>query len=218
MKKRVGLTYSDDSKIGAYIGALETAGLEVVPIEAGSKESLGGLDGLCLSGGIDLNPKLYGQAVHPEADEPNDARDALEMGLLKEALEKDVPVLAICRGMQLFNVAAGGTLNQHIGEHSVHQRYDLEKKLPVHTVNVEPGSRLGEIVGAGAVAVNSRHHQAVENVGAGLTVSARAEDGVIEGIELPGKRFAVAVQWHPEDQAAADPIQAKLFTAFAEAL
>jgi putative glutamine amidotransferase len=184
----------------------------------GEDAKLGGLDGLVLSGGIDLNPKLYGQARHAAADEPNDARDELELGLLKLALAEDLPVLAICRGMQLFNVAAGGTLDQHIEERSVHQRYDLAKPRPVHTVEVEPGSRLAEITGPGLVAVNSRHHQAVAQVGDGLTVSARAEDGVIEGIEMPGKRFAVAVQWHPEDQAATDPVQAKLFTAFAKAL
>jgi putative glutamine amidotransferase len=218
MKKRVGLTYSEALKIGAYVGALAAAGLEVVPIEAGSAQGLEGLDGLVLSGGIDLNPELYGQARHPEADEPNDARDELELRLLKQALEKDLPVLAICRGMQLLNVAAGGTLEQHIEERGVHRRYDVAKPLPVHKVLVEQGSQLAEILGAGEAAVNSRHHQAVASLGKGLTISARAEDGVIEGIEMPGKRFAVAVQWHPEDQAATDAVQAKLFTAFAEAL
>lgn len=218
MKKRVVLTHSDPNRIAPYVDALQAAGLEVVPVAAGSSISLNGFDGLCLSGGLDLNPELYSQPRHPEADEPNDARDTLELGLLKEALEQDLPVLAICRGMQLFNVAAGGTLNQHIDSCAVHRRYDLEKKLPVHAVHVEPGTRLAQILGPGEVSVNSRHHQAVERVGSGLTVSARAADGVIEAVELPDKRFAIAVQWHPEDQAPTDPLQAKLFTAFAKAL
>jgi putative glutamine amidotransferase len=161
---------------------------------------------------------LYGEAAHPKADEPLDERDELELGLLREALKRDLPVLAICRGMQLFNVAMGGSLEQHIGACDVHQRYDLEKRLPVHAVTVEPGTRLAEIVGEGKVAVNSRHHQAVARVGEGLRVSARAEDGLVEGIELPGKRFAVGVQWHPEDQAATDAVQARLFGEFAGAL
>jgi putative glutamine amidotransferase len=218
MKKRVGLTYSDLSKLRPYVEALESVGLEVTPIAAGTNRGLEDLDGLVLSGGIDLNPALYGEERHPEADQPNDARDALEITLVNQALDRDLPVLAICRGMQLLNVARGGTLKQHIEQRGVHRRYDKEKPIPVHLVDVEPGSRLAGIVEAGKVAVNSRHHQAVGKLGAGLSISARAEDGVIEGIEVPGKRFAVAVQWHPEDQAASDPVQAKLFTAFAEAL
>jgi putative glutamine amidotransferase len=218
MKKKVGLTYSDRSKIQPYVDALEAAGLEVAPIAAGWSGGVEGLDGLVLSGGIDLNPKLYGEKRHPAADEPNDARDQLELDLLKQALERDLPVLAICRGMQLLNVAKGGTLEQHIEERGMHQRYDLAKPVPVHEVAVQKGSRLAEITGAGQVAVNSRHHQAVGRLGDGLKVSARAEDGIVEGIEAPGKRFAVGVQWHPEDQAPEDPMQAKLFSAFAEAL
>jgi putative glutamine amidotransferase len=217
-KHVVGLTYSDEERIRPYVGALEAAGLEVRPIAAGSGAGLEGLDGLVLSGGIDLNPKLYGEERHPLADEPLDARDELELRLLRGALEKDVPVLAICRGMQLFNVALGGTLQQHIEACDVHQRYDLEKRLPVHAVNVEPGTRLAKIMGEGKVAVNSRHHQAVAHVGDGLRVSARAEDGMVEGIELPEKRFAVGVQWHPEDQAGTDQVQARLFSEFARAL
>ncbi len=122
MKKLVGLTYSDEEKIRPYVGALEAAGLEVRPIAAGSSVDLEGLDGLVLSGGIDLNPHLYGEEPHPEADEPNDARDELELALLHDALKRDLPVLAICRGMQLMNVALGGSLEQHIEACGVHQR------------------------------------------------------------------------------------------------
>jgi putative glutamine amidotransferase len=217
-KPTVGLTYSDEERIRPYVTALEAAGLEVRPIAAGSGVGLGGLEGLVLSGGVDLNPSLYGEDRHPLADEPLDGRDELELGLLRGALERDLPVLAICRGMQLFNVALGGTLQQHIGTCDVHRRYDLEKRLPVHAVNVEAGTRLAEILGEGKVEVNSRHHQAVARLGEGLRVSARAEDGLVEGIELPGKRFAVGVQWHPEDQAGTDAVQARLFGEFARAL
>jgi len=218
MKKLVGLTYSDEERIRPYVAALEAAGLSVKPIPAGSDIDLKGLDGLVLSGGIDLNPHLYGEERHPEADEPNDARDETELRLLHEALAQDLPVLAICRGMQLMNVAMGGSLEQHIDARDVHQRYDVEKRIPVHQVEVEAGTQLAGILGNGSVPVNSRHHQAVALVGSKLRVSAKAEDGTVEGIELPGKRFAVGVQWHPEDQAATDPLQARLFGEFAGAV
>jgi putative glutamine amidotransferase len=218
MKRTVGLTYSDEERLAAYTGALEAAGLEVRPIAPGSDVTLDELDGLVLSGGVDLNPRLYGEQRHPEAEDPIDARDETELRLLRGALDRDMPVLAICRGMQLMNVGLGGSLDQHIGGCDVHRRYDLDKKIPVHSVDVEPGTRLAEIVGASKVQVNSRHHQAVARVGDGLVVSARAEDGLVEGMELPGRRFAVGVQWHPEDQAATDPVQARLFQKFAEAL
>jgi putative glutamine amidotransferase len=218
VKKRVGLTYSDAERVQPYVAALEAAGLETVLIPPGSRSELGELDGLVLSGGIDLNPALYGQELHPETDAPDDARDRTELALLREALDRDVPVLAICRGMQLFNVAHGGTLEQHIEETAAHQRYDLPKREPVHLADVEAGSKLAEITGAGPVRVNSRHHQAVAKVGYGLVVSARSGDGVIEGVERPDRKFAVAVQWHPEDQAPTDPVQAKLFADFAASL
>lgn len=218
MKKVVGLTYSDGAKIAPYVEALEAAGLTVQPLLTRPDRGLDQLDGLVLTGGIDLNPRLYGQELHSEADPPNDARDQMEIGLLTSAMDKDLPVLAICRGMQLLNVALGGTLNQHISAFATHQRYDLGKQIPVHSVDVRKGTRLAEILGDGEVAVNSRHHQAVANLGTGLRVSARAPDSLIEGIELPEHRFLIGVQWHPEDQAATDPLQARLFEAFAKAL
>jgi putative glutamine amidotransferase len=218
MKKRVGLTYSNEERVQPYVAALEAAGVEAVLIAPGSRQDIRGLDGLLLSGGVDLNPELYGQELHPEADAPDDARDSQELKLLRQALDQDVPVLAICRGMQLFNVAHGGTLEQHIEEAGTHRRNDLPKFEPVHTAQVAPESKLAEITGAGPVAVNSRHHQAVAKLGDGLVVSARSGDGVIEAVERPDRRFAVAVQWHPEDQAATDPVQAKLFSDFAGSL
>ena len=181
--------------------------------------ALAGLQGLLLSGGTDLNPARYGATPHPRNETPDDARDDLETGLLTEALAADLPVLAICRGMQLFNVAHGGTLIQHLENSAAHVVRGDDPALPAHQILVEPGTRLAEILGEGVHAVNSRHHQAVGRVGAGLRVTARSTpDGVIEALERSDRRFALAVQWHPEDQARRDAEQRKLFQAFAEAM
>lgn len=206
--KRSVVTFRNEKKIAPYADALRSAGIEpaLVTPEAGI-ESLGGM-GLVLTGGTDLDPGLYGAAKIEAADEPDRERDAMEQRLLREALEKDLPVLAICRGMQLFNVThAGGSLVQDMAGHRLANA--------MHDVSIEAGTRLAEIFGAGSRAVNSRHHQAVERVGKGLVVSARAADGVIEGLERSDRRFAVAVQWHPEDLM---PQDRRLFEAFGEAL
>ncbi len=130
--KRVALTYSDEERIRPYVEALDAAGLAVQPIPAGSDLELDGLDGLVLSGGIDLNPNLYGEERHPEADEPSDARDATELRLLHAALELDLPVLAICRGMQLMNVAMRVEVwSNTLAPALMHRRYDLAKKVLV---------------------------------------------------------------------------------------
>lgn len=217
MTPKIGITYSNEIKVETYAAAVRAAGGEPVLIAPGNT-TMEGLDGLLLSGGIDVNPKLYGQERHPLADEPNDLRDDMESRLLKEALEQDLPVLAICRGMQLFNVAHGGTLDQHIEAHEEHRQSGADKSRPVHEVNVTAGSRLAAMLGDEEAAVNSRHHQAVQRVGKNLVVSARAPDGTVEALERPDKRFAVAVQWHPEDQAVGgDPAQRRLFEEFAAA-
>ena len=143
----------------------------------------------------------------------------LEMRLLKEAIAADLPVLAICRGLQLFNVFHGGTLIQHLPSSDVHQQRPQNaepgRHPAVHAVRVASKTRLAEIMGAGEHEVNSRHHQAVDRVGSGLVTSAIAEDGVVEGLELPDAAFAVAVQWHPEDRVAVSTSDRKLFEAFA---
>jgi gamma-glutamyl-gamma-aminobutyrate hydrolase PuuD len=154
---------------------------------------LDNLDGLLLSGGADLNPTLYHRDRDPACGDPDDTLDSLEMELLGSALKRDLPVLAICRGMQLFNVWHGGTLRQHVEGHR------QPGVAEAHRVVVEPGARLADAIGAGPHIVNSRHHQVVEEVGRGLRVSARSEDGYAEGLERGDRRFAVAVQWHPED-------------------
>ncbi len=218
MSKRAGVTHSDSYNVDAYLAALEAAGVTPILISPKCERNLDDLDGLVLCGGTDLNPDLYGEPRDPEADDPEDNLDKLELALLLDALDRDLPVLAICRGLQLFNVAHRGTLDQHIAGWSVHRMYKTPKPQPTHMVEVVAGSRLAAITGPGEVAVNSRHHQAVKKLGDGLIVSARARDGVIEGLERADRKFAVAVQWHPEDQATIDPIQAGLFSAFGAAL
>lgn len=171
--------------------------------------SLDGLAGLLLAGGPDIDPERYGEPCAPETQDPDPARDALELALAGEALRRDLPVLAICRGLQMWNVALGGTLTQHVDGHRQDGLADA------HAVQLEPGSRLAAIMGRREYTVNSRHHQAAGRIADGLVVSARAEDGVVEALERPGARFMLAVQWHPEDRAVRD---GALFRAFAQAL
>ena len=219
MSHRAGLTFRYPHKAEPYLHALRLAGIEPVCITPDEPRTLDGLQGLVLSGGTDLNPALYGGKPHAGNEVADDARDFLELKLLEEALAADLPVLAICRGMQLFNIAHGGTLIQHLDNSDVHRVRDGDPAAPVHPVVVEPGSLLARILGVGEHAVNSRHHQAVKHVGSGLRVTARSTpDGVIEALERDDLRFALGVQWHPEDQAPGDAIQLKLFEAFRDAL
>jgi len=164
----------------------------------------------------------YGQTRIRESDTPDDERDVLELRLLQEALDADLPVFAICRGLQVLNVALHGTLIQDLDSRDVHRQKpgnaDPGKHPSAHRVWVAPDTRLAKIVGAGGLDVNSRHHQAIENLGKGLAVSAISEDGVIEGIEKPAAAFVVAVQWHPEDRVLVSAADRKLFEAFAAAI
>src|SRR5580658_7155901 len=166
MTPKAGVTFSEAHKVGPYAEALREAGVEPVLISPGEPRALAGLQGLMLSGGQDLNPSRYGESPEPSTESPDDARDDLEIRLLAEALAEGLPVLAICRGMQLFNVAHGGTLIQDLENRAVHCVPGQDKAMPVHEILVEPGSRLAAILGEGAHAVNSRHHQAVGRVGA----------------------------------------------------
>jgi gamma-glutamyl-gamma-aminobutyrate hydrolase PuuD len=208
MAVRVALTYRREDKLGTYRDALRATGIEPVCIKPGGTiPSLREFGGLLLSGGTDLNASLYGAAPGPHDQEPDDERDTLELTLLREALEADLPVLAICRGLQLCNVAHGGTLIQQVEGHKLDAGHD---------VVVAEGTVLARILGPGVHSVNSRHHQAAAAIGDGLIVSARARhDSSVEALERSDRRFAVAVQWHPEDQFAS---QRKLFEAFAQAL
>jgi putative glutamine amidotransferase len=174
-----------------------------------SAVTLAGLDGLVLAGGTDVDPALFGAPRAPETIDPDRDRDRLETVLLHEALERDLPVLAICRGLQLLNVARGGTLLQHIEGHRCPAQPD------VHPIAITAGSRLRSILELDEFVVNSRHHQCVDRVGSGLAVVAQAPDGVVEALEMPAKRFVFAVQWHPEDRTGGP--DARLFEALRDA-
>jgi putative glutamine amidotransferase len=159
---------------------------------------LDSLDALVITGGYDLDPISYGQRPHPTTDQPRTTRDSWEFALLQGALARGLPVLGICRGAQVLNVAFGGTLHQHLPDvlgHDGHRAGNgVFTRLPVRTV---AGTRLAALVGESTEA-RCYHHQAIDEVGAGLVVSARDSDEVVEAVELPGDGFVLAVQWHPE--------------------
>jgi len=220
VNKKVLVVYREASDAEPYARAVEAVGLQPVLEQARAGLKIGDHSGLLLTGGGDVNPTLYGQTPRPETQPPDDERDAVEAALIDEALDRDIPLLAICRGMQMLNVKLGGTLVQHLptAEHHV-KKTPEDKGKPAHEVAVEPGTLLAKVAERETLEVNSRHHQAVAKLGNGLRVCARdSEDGVVEAVELPGKRFVLAVQWHPENQAAKNPEQRRLFESFAGAL
>jgi putative glutamine amidotransferase len=207
-----------------YVRAVEKAGgvpLLLAPSPAGEIASrLDAVDGLMLTGGDDVDPSLYGEAPHPTTRCTRE-RDDFELALVREALDRDLPLLAICRGQQVLNVALGGTLVQDIPdqvpEAGAHKLKGVARWEIAHEVEVAPGTRLRAIVGTDVLAVNSFHHQSVRDVGRGLVVSARSRDGIIEGVELADRRFVVGVQWHPEAMWNQEPDHQELFRAFVEA-
>jgi gamma-glutamyl-gamma-aminobutyrate hydrolase PuuD len=186
----------------AYVRAVEQAGgraLLVPPSEDGVAETLDALDGLLLSGGSDLEPAVYGADAHPETRETRPERDRAEVALLAAALERDLPVLAVCRGSQILNVARGGDLVQHLPEVVGDEKHKHTPGVFAdHDVELEPGTRLASLLGDRAP-VKSHHHQGYGRVGKGLRVAARAEDGTVEALEDPERRFALGVLWHPEE-------------------
>ena len=173
---------------------LQAGGLPVhLPLDANPSEFVPHLDGLILTGGSDIEPHRYG--AEPDGlGEYEPIRDEFEINLLGAAVARDLPVLGICRGIQLLNVYGGGTLNQHVPAHA---RFELEPHVRVHRISIEPGTLLSEIYGQDQMDVNSLHHQSIASTGPSVVVSARAEDGTVEGIELTN-HIAVGVQWHPE--------------------
>jgi putative glutamine amidotransferase len=184
-----------------YVDAVERAGgrpLVVPPSEVGVEETLDALDGIVFSGGADVDPGEYGSEPHSATDPPQARRDRGELALLSAALERDMPVLAICRGSQLLNVARGGDLVQHLPDTlggDAHK--EVAGTFSEHAVRVDAATRLAAIVGDRGE-VKSHHHQGIGRVGEGLVETAWAEDGTLEGLEDPSKRFAVGVLWHPE--------------------
>ena len=223
-RPRIGISLDADSTLARYElkrtyvdAVLGAGGLPILvpfvpPAEADAYLAL--LDGLVLSGGaFDVPPALYGEAPRPACGPLVPERTDTELHLLRAALARAVPVLGICGGMQLLNVALGGSLHQDlpadVGIHG-HQQ-PAPKDVPSHDVEVVAGTRLAGLVGAGRLRVNSTHHQAVKTVAPGLLVTARSPDGVVEGIELPGATFAVGVQWHPEAALRHEPRHAEIY-------
>ena len=207
---RVAVPYRQDEKVPPYLTAVRAVGLEPVPMRTTGTPSLKGLDGLLLTGGTDVDPARYGQAPARETDEPDDERDVFELAILERALDAELPVFAICRGMQLLNVALGGTLVQHVTGHRLIGG-------GTHRVLVKPESALAAVVGGTEIIVNSRHHQVLDRLGQGLVVTGTAPDGVIEAVWRPGRPVVFGVQWHPEDRVAESASDRSLFDAFAAA-
>jgi len=185
----------------SYIQGIESAGgraLLVPPSEDGIDETLDAVDGLLFSGGSDIDPAEYGHDPHPETNGLRPERDRAELALLTAALERDMPVLAVCRGSQVLNVARGGDIVQHLPEVVGDEKHKHTPGVFAdHDVEVKVESRLGSLLGDRAP-VKSHHHQGFGRIGAGLVETAWAEDGTLEGLEDPAKRFAVGVLWHPE--------------------
>lgn len=214
-----------------YLEALVRAGGIPWPIPAMSGELetirsiFSRLDGLLLTGGSDIEPQRYGESPRPECGATDPARDAVELELVLLALDANRPVLAICRGLQMLNVACGGTLYQDIPtqvpaalkhDYTARQGH-LDRTGAPHDVAIKPGSRLARLLGTSITAVNSIHHQAIKDLGQNLVATAFATDGIIEAIEQPDKHFVLGVQWHPEELLETQPIMARLFDAFIQA-
>ncbi|MFL5895745.1 MAG: gamma-glutamyl-gamma-aminobutyrate hydrolase family protein [Thermoleophilaceae bacterium] len=174
------------------------------------------LDGLLLAGGSDIDPATYGTDVRPETTPALPGRDDFEVALTRAALERDIPVLGVCRGMQLLNVALGGTLDQHIANLQTHRH--TRGAFHDHEVVLEPGSLAAKAEGTERLAVSSHHHQGIGDLGTGLRVSGRAVgDDLVEAIELPDRRFALGVLWHPEQKEGSGVIAALVEAAAARA-
>lgn len=208
-----------------YLDAVLRAGgepLTLSPRELRHDEALQLLKGfkaLVLMGGADVDPHLYGQQRQPHVYGVNSEQDQFEMALVHAAIELGLPTLAVCRGIQLVNVALGGTLIQHIGDipgvvQHAPGKFPAGQEYALHDVTISPRSKLSKAVGANSVTVASFHHQGIDVVGKGLKVVARSADGLVEGLELTARdRWLIGVQWHPEDTAATDPHQQNLYDA-----
>jgi putative glutamine amidotransferase len=213
-RPRIGITTSPRRGAEYYIPyrrAVEAAGAEAVDLPPGS-ESVAGLDGLLLPGGWDVDPALYGESPEPRLGPVDRELDDTELRLFQEAQGRRLPVMGICRGQQVINVALGGTLVQHLEGHEVRS---FGRSHLAHEVDVDPASELGRAAGDEHIRVNSLHHQAIGRLAPGLVPSARGEDGTVEGVET-SDGLIVAVQCHPEELTGDLPWARRLFERFVE--
>ncbi|MFQ5866524.1 MAG: gamma-glutamyl-gamma-aminobutyrate hydrolase family protein [bacterium] len=206
----------------AYAGAIETAGglpllLPLIRNDGMYQVMCSILDGLLVNGDADVDPKLYGEKPEHSCGKPDKEKDKMEMKLIKWALEKNVPILGICRGHQLLTVACGGTLYQDIPNQKVQHRPDKQDSESLHLIFFENHTKLMDIFDMELLAVNSHHHQAIKDLPSDFKISAWAEDGAIEGIEKKDDHFVVGVQFHPEEMWEEHPEIKPLFTAFVSA-
>ena len=212
MRPLIGIsTYREQARWGSwdlpalllpamYVDAVADAGGDPVllPTGAVSADTVSRLDGLVLAGGADIEPSRYGQVPGPQTTVVRPDRDDAELTALRAALERDLPVLAICRGMQLLNVALGGDLLQHLPDRPGVDNHDPGPGMfASRQVRIAEGSKLHDVLGSAAVA-DCHHHQALDRIATGLTVSAWSEDGTVEAVEATARTFCLAVQWHPE--------------------
>ncbi len=206
-----------------YVKAVESAGglpLILPPVADSTDVLLNLVDGLLFSGGADIDPRHYGDnSIHPDTYDIDSERDNFELDLITAAIRADRPVLCICRGIQVLNVAYGGTLYQHIDdvagslEHR-QQSIGVSAENPCHDVAVTPGSLLEQVYGQASIPANSLHHQAVRDPSAQLRVEGVTDDGIIEALSYPDAGFVLGVQWHPEMMHRHHPLQMKPFEAF----
>lgn len=200
----------------------------MVPLLDSDQETLRAIyervDGVFIAGGVDIDPASYGAAPHELCGRTDPPRDLVEMLFTRWAMEEGKPVLGVCRGMQVINVVAGGTLYQDCtAEHADAIKHDYfptaghQRDYLAHEISISPGTRLQRVFGAGAARVNSMHHQGIRELGAGLIASAFAPDGLIEALEVAGDRFVLGVQWHPEMLIDSDAATHRLFSEFIEA-
>jgi len=202
-----------------YLNAIWRAGAipVLLPIDENpdrALEMLEMVDGLLISGGNDVSPEMYGSKEN-KCGTLDRSRDAMEKYLLEKALEKDMPVLGICRGVQLMNAALGGTLHQDLPSEGYpnHTIVEFDRNVVTHTVEVKESTLLAEILGSGELGVNSFHHQAVDKLADGLEAAAVSKEGIVESVYMPGRKFVLAVQWHPEMMYDSE-VQKKIFEAF----
>lgn len=220
----VGITASSQRQAQRYVESVERRGGHArvfLPGDAPDpREAVDGIQALMLTGGEDVAPARYGENPDPTANlKVSEARDAMEFPILEEALRRDLPILCICRGMQVLNVAMGGRLIQDLPHHRAEERNGRWESAR-HMVYATPGSKLTAIIGgAGFIRVNSRHHQGLREAqrAQGLLASAYSpDDGLVEGLEIPGPRWVIGVQWHPEREEENPPFMGRLFQALIE--